>query len=661
MDSLRYHKHLAFLLAQVLAACFFVGCSAMKASDTYGELEMASTAPLAMVAAAPSPVAAVEAMPVPQAPVARAPMVAPVGNFAQWNFWVSDRSEIAPAPRSGVAIALGRLRNMHFRMTTIDFSSAWKGVRRVGLSTHIGSLIEQKRASGESAPLEFVALVNAADPSAIKIGPSQRQRPFSVDLEKLKASPPPPTSLSENTEASKGLEKANLGEFGFEFTALKSGKHRVSIVLVEKATGVPVQVMAVEVQADAGIEEQLANAGGNVGIDTALAPGAEFSLVLHELGSDSGPTLIAILVAHDRATGANRLFSWNTGFGLNELQELIAPYRDNLSNSPSLEALNEASWQFGRLLFSPRIDPQVEALTQENRDLATTAAGLLFDAARDAAGMATPSTLLVRLVPDDADGEGSFSSPTLPLGAIALGPDAASALNLGERMIVALLLPDQSLNAALACPSSWYIAQPPKELDPADPVSIAVDNSGSYWTLMQAGLQRQSNTLSELRSHLGQGDGKEAAEVVSYLGHNGANGLFLDTNAATPLAPYAIQRVFAPSSVAILNACETATDAIKPGTLIGRLFKLKVGSVIATVTPVEGALAGAFMRCQAAVLEKKAELTVGELQLRTTQCLFSKERGEQWGGNGHYFHHYALNYFLVGNPYQKICVPKGTL
>lgn len=666
MDSLRYSKHVAYLIVHAVVACFLAACAAPKTPATQGQAEMANVLPREPVPLfLPRTAAAIAIAVIPQQP--RTAIESPsdpaaaqaVSSFAQWNFWVTDRAAPSSAPKLGVTIPLNVRRYMRFRMTTLDFSALWEGTQRVGLSKHIGSFIDKKRASDESDPLEFVALVTAADSSAIKIVANQRQRPFSVDMEKLKASPP--TSLPENREETKGLDKANLGEFTFEFTALRKGKHSISVVLVEKRTGIPMQVMAVEVQPESPIDEQITSVGSNVGIDTALAPGADFSLVLQELKADTGPVLIATMIAHDSATGENQLFSWNTGIGLQELQQLIGPYRNNLSTSPTPEALSLTSWTFGRLLFAPPVNPQVEALSQENLDLANAASALLFKAATDSAGMASPSTLLVRLVSSNADDGDSFSSPTLPLGAIALGQNAENAVHLGERMIVALLLPDQSLNPTQACPASWYIAQPPEELEVTDAVSIAVKNSGNYWTVMQTGLKRQSKTLNELRSHLGQSDGNVQAEVVSYLGHNGTRGLFFDMKAATPLAPFAIQRVFAPSSVAILNACETATDTINPGTLIGRLFRQNVGSAIATVTPVRGQLAGAYMRCQAAVLEKKAELTVGELQLRTTQCLFSKERGEPWGGNGFYFQNYALNYLLVGNPYQKICVPKGPL
>lgn len=693
MDSLRYSKYAAHLIVLVVVACFLAACAAPKPLAALGQAEMADVSPIAAIAPylpAPSaaigitpppgaaigivprsvvaievasqPAAAIEVMPAPPAAAGSNSDPAEaqaVGSFARWNFWVTDRAAGSSAPKVGVTIPLNARRYMRFRMTTLDFSALWKGVNRVGLSKHIGSFIDKKRASDESAPLEFVALVTAADPSAIEIVADQRQRAFSVDMDKLKASPP--TSLRENGEGSKGLDKANLCEFTFEFTALRKGKHSVSVVLVERRTGIPMQVMAIEVQPESPIDEQIASVGSNVGIDTALASGADFSLVLQELRAKNRPVLIATMTAHDIATGENQFFAWNTGVGLNELQQLLGPYRYNLSTSPTIEALNLASWTFGRLLFAPQVNTQVEALSQENLDLATSAGALLFKAATVSAGMTSPSTLLVRLVSSNVDEDGSFSSPTLPLGAIALGPNAENAVHLGERMIVALVLPDQSLNPTLACPASWYIAQPPDDLDKYDAVSIAAKNSGSYWTVMHAGLKQQSKTLNELRGHLRQSDGNDQAEVVSYMGHNGASGLFFDMKAATALAPSDIQRVFAPSSVVILNACETATDTIKPGTLIGRLFSQNVGSAIATVTPVRGELAGAYMRCQAAVLEKKAELTVGELQLRTTQCLFSKERGEQWGGNGSYFQNYALNYFLVGNPYQKICVPKGPL
>jgi hypothetical protein len=117
------------------------------------------------------------------------------------------------------------------------------------------------------------------------------------------------------------------------------------------------------------------------------------------------------------------------------------------------------------------------------------------------------------------------------------------------------------------------------------------------------------------------------------------------------ITPFQIRRNFGPGSIAILDACETGTGEIGPDTPIGRLAEQKVAATIATMAPVEGAVAAAYMNCMSSVLSKSNKLTVGNLHFSVTNCMSSDTR----------YHYEAeiFKYFLVGNPFQPICSPRG--
>lgn len=577
-------------------------------------------------------------------------------DFLNWNFWVSNSSKAENRPIVANHIALNQPQTMWFRISSIDHSAANKGVGKVGLSNTLGTYIAQQKKADNRGMLAFVALVIAADPSAIRIPNGDRSRPFSIDMDKLAAGPP--TALG-TTVVEESLRASNIGEFSFKFTALKPGRHRLGIVLVEKSSGIPMQTLSIDISPDAAHDQQLTSLGRNVGVAIGGTSASDFSLVLQDLSSDNGPSLISVLIAHDRANGANRFFTWNTGRSLEEVQNGIGAFRSSLDTPLSPDEQKELSWQFGRVLFEPQIDASIAALSPANRQSASEARAALWKAATDAALEAQPATLLVRMVPRDPGEQVAFSSPTLPVGSIALGVDAHSAVYLGERMIVALLLPGQSIDDTAACPDQWYVTKPPKEVDAGDAVSIASGNSGKFWDTMKAGVKPQSMSLAELKAFLVPAGATAAQSVViSYLGHNRGNGELYFKRDEGSVVSTTFRQQFAASSVAIINACEVATDKIEAGSVIAALSQLHVGTTIATISPVNGALAGAYMRCLSSVLAMKPELTVGELQLRATQCLFSKASGEKWGGEKAYFGGNALKYFLVGNPYQKICLPK---
>ncbi|MFS2002752.1 hypothetical protein ACEN9F_03905 [Duganella sp. CT11-25] len=590
-------------------------------------------------------------------PVVPAVVPPPPSNFLSWNFWASDSPKAKSLPDIAKTIKLNKPQFMWFRVSSIDHSLAHKGMGKIGLSGTLGSYIDQQKSDERQGKLDFFALVVAADPTAIAIPKSQQAREFSIDMDKLATSPP--TSLG-TMPPEQSLDASTIGEFSVEFTALKPGKHRLGIVLVEKRSGIPMQTLSIEVSPESPGDNQIASLGKNVGLTVADTATADFSLVLYDLPSESGTSMVALLIAHDHATGANRFFSWNTGKGMAELQGNISAFRSSLETPLSPEEQRELSWQFGRSLFEPVISSPPGALSPDNQEMAGQARAALLKAARDSDTEARVPTLLVRLVPSDPRLQDDFFSPTLPVGSIALGDSAESAIYLGERMIVALLLPGHVIDDKAACPDSWYVAKPPQDIDVGDAVSVAARDSGKFWEVMKPDIKQQSLSLAELKGFLvpAGNDSAKKSVVISYLGHNRGKGELYIKREEGSVASWTFRQKFTPSSVAIINACEVATDVIEPGSVIGALSKLRVGTMIATISPVSGQLAGAYMRCMASVLSIKKELTVGELQLRTTQCLFSKASGEKWGGDKAYFSGRAMNYFLVGNPYQKICSPK---
>ena len=80
--------------------------------------------------------------------------------------------------------------------------------------------------------------------------------------------------------------------------------------------------------------------------------------------------------------------------------------------------------------------------------------------------------------------------------------------------------------------------------------------------------------------------------------------------------------------------------------------------MITTTSRVSGQLAGAYLTCLRAVLDRKTRLSVAEANYYVTQCLWSPQKSQEWGTD-YDFEHAALKYQLYGNPYVQVCRPKS--
>ena len=257
-----------------------------------------------------------------------------------------------------------------------------------------------------------------------------------------------------------------------------------------------------------------------------------------------------------------------------------------------------------------------------------------------------------------------YASDVFPIGAIGVAQnDDEPPIFLGERFSLALLLDGQQPSVDAACPARWYLAIP----DAAQLASISenqalVDALDGLKPVLEAESatitpQRQSPNLGELKKWLHNRErSDEEPFVFTYIGHHDDGRLFLKQD-SPGIQAGKMFRDFKGSSIAILNACNSAMRRVSSGTPIGRLALLKVASTIATTSKISGKLAAAYLDCLNQVLIAPAPLTIGQAHALTTQCLWSREQGA--AVNRYYaFKGAALKYVLIGNPHQRICAPK---
>lgn len=608
----------------------------------------------APVPAPPMPVPVAEPPPAAGPAPAGSGPVEGVDTALNWNYWVEQPPATAMLPDPVASIEIGRQYHLRVRLSATDLARYVPEVAGVLPSAELKETLSELVQDEARQTAEFFAIISAADPGALEIPAADRTATLTISLARLREllSEPPGPEPAADAEA---IERAFLGDFAFRFRVLSEGAHKFGIALVNKETGIPVQTFTAEV-ATSGSGAPLERLATTMGFLAADSPPADLSLILHDLSSTSAKALVATLAVRTPATGKYEFMAWNIGEDLEFLNSAVSLFRNSVREPLSAEQWRRHGWEFGRIIFEPRVDGSA-ALSADNRAVAERARKAVYDAAQASSSQA-PSTFIVRLASQNPALQKDFSSPTLPIGAIALGATPETAVFLGERLSLALLLPGQALTRGAACPTAWYVAAPPDSISPDDALAIANRVAQPFWKFAGTSAFTQSDTLAELGTWLDDRDTANQPVVFSFLGHNSAKGELYLKKSKGKIAPSAMRRNFGRSSVAILNACETGTDTIGPGTPIGRLAQLKVGTTIATMAPVNGYLAAAYMNCISAVLGQKKDLTVGELHLHAVQCMWSPERSAPWG-LGYAFSAEALKYFVVGNPFQKICSPGG--
>jgi len=258
-----------------------------------------------------------------------------------------------------------------------------------------------------------------------------------------------------------------------------------------------------------------------------------------------------------------------------------------------------------------------------------------------------PPSIFIRLV------IGDLQPPLLlPLGMVALEYDTDKWGFLGSYFRIETPLIKQTYETKRGCLANWVIVGPCSRIEGAQKKARTALGQRIY----SKGLNGESffkvgDRMLPIIDNMNDfvdwiGDEREPLQdpiLLSVLSHHNKDVIYFDTQ--NPVYSGNILRRFNYPSGAILNGCGTG----KPGAsdFIRQLNLRGVESVIATITEVDGTMAGYFLNCFAKQFEEKnrVKLSIAEGYRRTLRCLST-----QYGPK-------ALWYVLLGNGSLNVCKP----
>ncbi|NDZ17837.1 hypothetical protein C7T35_33160 [Variovorax sp. WS11] len=597
-----------------------------------------------------------------------------------WNYWLTRPSPpvaatpaapatqgARPRPETG-ELDLQALHHLNLRLSTLDLSTVLGGVAVVSASPALKETLEAALAESSRKLLELDVLITPSDEQRLRIPMNARRLGMTIDLDGIRSSGYA-SAAGTTTVTDAEIQKATIAEFGFDFRILVAGTHQASVTIVDKRTALPVQSMVISLKSGVPWPNSVAVDASPQGyFRPAGAPPADLVLVLDALGGEAEGTAYTSLTAklYHRKTGSPALkeggdydvTTWISKYDLTALQRASKGYRETIGDNANAQALLEKGAEFGSTLFNPFDDVEEGAFTlrdaKENSRRAAKARQIIVDTANDPAAKLPPS-MVVQIVKDGL--KRKHAAPVLPIGAMGIAKEPGQTpIYLGERFALSLSLTDQDYSASRPCPRDWYLALPASTQLKDEALIKALDGLKPMAAGWQTHVQLQTLELSPLKTWLFAPDerSKNLPFVLSYLGHHASGSLSLAKNTAG-IGPGGIRRNFQGSSIAILNACDTAMDEIDVGTPIGSLAERRVAAIVATTSPIGGDLAGDYLVCMSSVLaEHQDDLTIGQAHALTTRCLFAKTGDKPGLFN---YTGSALKYLLIGNPFQHICAP----
>ncbi len=588
-------------------------------------------------------------------------------NRISWNYWIDLAGGSSLAPRARLEkLGLGTTRQLVFRLSTTDLAEHFPAVKTLAGSPELLLAVRAALDDTARATLMLDVLVQSVDPQRLKLAPGADRIALEVDLARMRQRLVDPALAMHATivPSETQLEAALIAEFRVGLMVQVSGQHELGIVIVDRATGFPLQSVIVTVDPDKSWPHNVIARGNGRVLGSGGAP-YDLVLYLHDLGSsavgEKSRSLHAQLYYRDPVSGNRELVTWRAELDLPGLVSSSATFRHTVASIASGEVLLEAARDFGRSLFEP-VPADGDCAADSNCAAARRGRAVILAAANYRPEQLPPS-MLIRIVSSAPAVAGTFASPVFPIGALGVAlDDGDEPIFLGERFALALVLSDQQFESNNSCPQHWYIALPRTEDHPptasndalADALKGLAPLTGAPDYASQ--LYRQSSTLVQLKQWIGNSSRSEdGSYVFAYLGHHDEGRLFLDQTSAGVTAG-SMRRRFGSSSIAILNACDSALADVNNGTPVGRLAQQRVESTIATTSKVSGYLAAAYLDCLTTVLHASDPLTVGQAHARATQCLWSEAQSQRWGRR-YAFRGAALKYLLIGNAHQRICPP----
>ncbi|WP_162585769.1 hypothetical protein [Variovorax sp. RA8] len=584
-----------------------------------------------------------------------------VAQSATWNYWLGrdNSSRHLPSIQSG-PLALHVQSHLLFRLSLLDLSTIFVGIGGFTTAVELTQAIESSLKDETRQELSLEVLLSPLDSSRLELSASRI--PLKVDLAKVRSALAKPLPRPGDAHLEEVLARALIAQFSVDFKLKSPGDHQLAIAILDASTGFPLQSMLVDLRTGSTWPDNLKVRGNGQSVFASAGHPFDITLLLYGQGAENATTpskeMHAWLAYRDKSTGKFDFLNWKTDASLVGLTEMAGSFGNTLGSLEWGPDLLKEGFKLGRVIFDPPPDPRedLSLAADANIENAASARALLVAASQYGPG-SSPPTMLVGLM-GGADVKGSFASTVLPVGALGV-QSGETTVHLGERFALALLLNGLQMNGDAPCPSDWYLALPKDNEQKSGPLFDALTDlrpALGRWNDNQ--VRRQSSSLGELSAWMDappKGT-KDGAFVMAYLGHHSESRLFIEQGLGG-VSAIDVRRAFVPSSLAILNACNSAMPRINDGTLVGRLAKRNVAATIATTSPISGRLAAAYMDCLSAVLQERQSLRVGEAHTLAIQCLYSPEGGRPWGKNYNYSGA-ALKYILIGNPFQRICSPK---
>lgn len=605
-------------------------------------------------AGAPSPVGSAGPLPASAAPGAR---TAGERKPLNWNYWVDlKRGRAKPNP---ITEPLQRQVPYQFRVRlTGEDLSAIPGIGNTASSPQLDHTVDTVLADATRDELVLDVLIHPSDNYLVEIEPKDRKQILRIDLARLRG----PASANSTNSAAPGPDndgQNTLAEFAFNFKLRAPGRQQVAISIIDAESGLPLQNMIAELNLDhAWPESATVSSDGQTELTTTVAP-FDVALYLYELDSTIRDVTFSSLQAElryrDKATQTVTYYQWSTDTTIARLQQAAETFKTTADATTDSDELLEKGYELAQSIFSPKsIGPGSSLAKTRNSRTADSARKAIVAASRYSDESAPPS-MLVKIV-NGTDINKRYSSVLLPIGALGVSENGLeNAVFLGERFSLALLLAGQTPRHGAQCPTNWYVALP-RRPSYAGALQEAYDGVREIATRWPNAFKEQSNSFTDLKTWFDPKNDEPQPQVFAFIGHHGSTRLFFERDTGG-MTVENMRRDFGGTSIAILNACDSAMGHINDSNLVGHLAKSNVASVISTTSTISGHLAAAYMQCMDRVLSLPRTLTIGQAHALTTQCL--RNRGparpvsnvKDFSGN-------ALKYILVGNPHQAVCAPQ---
>jgi tripartite-type tricarboxylate transporter receptor subunit TctC len=543
--------------------------------------------------AVPAPVPAPVPKPVPQPPVASAPPAVPDSLY--WN----SLAEQAGQPYRPIAVlAPNTAYTVRFDLAGLAYESSDKSVAVIEVKSNVFKdlLARLEKGGDTTAMLSAVVMLD----SAVFTGPLISRQDFVIRLDRLRkfargevampTSPLPMLAVSNERDYVFGAISIDVQTR----EVLPKDLGAVAVSLWHK--GIPVDEVSVGFcTTRSGCKGARAVNYGLGGVDSArtavVGQRSLPSAALHVI--EFGPEkVVGVFLDHTTKPEDRAYRRWD----LDKSPADLAAQIDNLTAALGKAApasLQIESIALFRTLFPPHMPTAVTAAEKFREYFNRTSAE------RKANPQGALPSLFVRAQ------FAAITPPTLlPLAATAIPIDPEQKIwdYLGHNVRVETPLRLQSYGGSDDCISHWHVVGPPQDAEPA--FQNAVSRLSTRLRPMpqnrrgfQVGgkLFPVTGTMQEFFTWANTGD-IEQPTVLSILSHHERDHIRFANDFLVPAA--SLGRSFAPRpTIAILNGCSTGTQGAGATGFIRSLNQLGVQAVIATVSEVEGAMAGDFLEC----------------------------------------------------------------